>query len=390
VPLGATYDVEQALSYALDGKITCQREGESLYDLTPLQGPKEQMGVIQFQYSFADDMKFYDTIAALFIFAGAAVLAASFVLGYLYFSRAASAIGRLNRAAEQIRRGQFLASPPLKRRDELGTLSQGIFYMSSEIQKNMAAMQAEETKLRLAVDKLQKLEQQQKQFIGNISHEFKTPLTSIRAYSELMDIYRDDDALHDDAVTHIHLETERLTEMVDKILRLSALEKYDFEFQAEVVDVPELLQDLIGRMRAKAERHGVIIQPELNPSTVWADRESLVHIVINLLDNAIKYNLPGGRIEVTNQVADDKALIDITDNGIGIPEESRDKIFEPFYTANKDRSRQTGGTGLGLALVKQLVERHGGSIELRDTEVGASFRLTFPAIRQTNDKEASS
>ncbi|RED57123.1 sensor histidine kinase [Cohnella lupini] len=387
VPLSSHYDVEQTLTYAIEGKIAYQREGESLFYLTPLQGPKQQMGVIQFQYSLTEDNKFYDTIARLFIVTGAAVLAASFVLGYLYFRRATSAIIALNRSAEQIRRGQFLSSSPLKRKDELGQLSQGIYYMSSEIQYSMTAMLEEETKLRQAVEKLQKLEQQQKQFIGNISHEFKTPLTSIKAYAELMDIYRDDSALQEDAVQRIRLETERLHEMVEMILRLAALEKYEFEYQAERVEVQELLLGLIDRMKAKAERFDVAIESKLEKVAIWADRESMVHILINLLDNAIKYNVPGGRIIVTNRLDNNRVVIDIADTGIGIPEEARDKIFEPFYTVNKDRSRGSSGTGLGLALVKQLVDKHHGTIEIADSEEGTLFRLTFPCLNHSLLKE---
>jgi len=380
IPLSPSYEIEDSLSYALLGKIAYQREGQSVYYLTPLQGPKEQMGVIQFQYSLADDMKFYHSIADLFMLAGGAILLVSFFLGYLYFSRAASAIIKLNKAAEHIRTGLFLSSPPLARKDELGKLSQGIYYMSTEIQNSMTSMLAEQTKLRQALDKLQKLEQQQKQFIGNISHEFKTPLTSIKAYVELLEMYTDDKVLNYDAVHYISLETERLTEMVEKILRLAALEKYEFEFQAEQVNLRELLLELIDRMKAKADRFDVSIVSHLEAAEIWADRESIVHIFINLLDNAIKYNLPGGQIDISNYVQQNKVIIEISNTGANIPEDARDKIFEPFYTVNKDRSRQTGGTGLGLALVKQLVEKHGGLINLAETEVGTSFRLSFPSF----------
>ncbi|BBI35062.1 sensor histidine kinase [Cohnella abietis] len=385
VPISSSYAVEDALSIALQGKIAYQREGQLLYYLAPLQGPNEQMGVILFQYSQAEDIKFYHTIAGLFILTGGAVLAASFILGYLYFRRATSAIIKLNQAAEHIRRGQFLLSHPLKRRDELGQLSQGIFYMSTEIQNSMTAMIAEENKLRQAVVKLQKLEQQQKQFIGNISHEFKTPLTSIKAYVELMEMYRDDEALHSDAIQHISLETERLIDMVEKILRLAALEKYEFEHQAELVDIQELLLGLIDRMKAKAERFDVVMISHLEEAVIWADRENVVHIIINLLDNAIKYNMPGGQIMISNHETENKVIIEISNTGTRIPEEARDKIFEPFFTANTDRSRQTGGTGLGLALVKQLVEKHGGSIELMNSEAGTAFSLSFPSYQSRND-----
>ncbi|XID95740.1 ATP-binding protein [Paenibacillaceae bacterium WGS1546] len=383
----SNYGVEDALSYALQGKIAYQQEGRSLLYLAPLQGPGQQMGVIQFQYSLANDIRFHDSIVRLFLYAGAAVLAVSFILGYLYFRRATSAIVALNDAAEQIRAGRFLRLPPLKRKDELGRLSQGIYYMSNEIQRNIAAMKAEETKLRQAVEKLEALERQRKQFIGNISHEFKTPLTSIKAYSELMELYPGDRAMTEDAVRHIQLETDRLTDMVDKVLRLSALEKYDFEYRPEPVNLKTLLRDLIERMKAKAERFGVRIAASLEDVTIWADRESLVHIFINVLDNGIKYNVQGGELRVVNRAEGAAAIVEIADTGIGIPDEVRDKIFEPFYTVNKDRSRQSGGTGLGLALVKQLVAKHGGTVEAIGSEEGATFRLVFPRHRDLPHKE---
>jgi two-component system phosphate regulon sensor histidine kinase PhoR len=193
-------------------------------------------------------------------------------------------------------------------------------------------------------------------------------------------MYRDDATLLDDAVLNINLETERLHLMVEKILRLAALEKYEFEFQAERLDVREVLLDMINRMKAKAERFQVEIVPRLEEAAIWADRESIGHIMINLLDNAIKYNVPGGQIIISNVKEGDSVIIDIADTGIGIPAEACEKIFEPFYTVNKDRSRQTGGTGLGLPLVKQLAESQDGSIELLKTRNVTTFRLKFPAV----------
>lgn len=358
-PMSPSYDVRESLKFALQGKIAYGRQGETLLYLSPLQGPGGQMGVIQFHYSLTDDDRFYDRIARLFLSIGAIVLAVSFILGYLYFRSSASAVIRLNQAAGRIREGRFLQSPPLRRRDELGELSQGIYFMSSEIEKSMAA---------------------QRQFIGNISHEFKTPLTSIKAYAELMKMYRDDVSMQEDAVNRIELETERLYEMVEKTIRLAALNKFDFEFKAERVEIQPLLLEMIDRMQAKAERFGVSFATRLSPAVVWADRENMGHIFLNLLDNAVKYNVPGGRVTVSDRIEGGKVVIEVADTGIGIPEESRSRIFEPFYTANKDRSRQTGGTGLGLSLVKQLVEKQGGSIELADTDApGTVFRIAFPS-----------
>ncbi|WP_379128315.1 sensor histidine kinase [Paenibacillus sp. sgz500958] len=376
-------DVKEALGYALHNKIAYQSAGDTLLYLAPLQGPDQQMGVVQLQYSLKSSQSFLHTLQNLFLTTGAAVLLLSFVIGYLYFNRAAVAIGRLKRSAEQIRQGEYIPEPPFRRRDELGELAQGIYFMSREIESNIAAKDEEQRKLQLAVQKLQALEQQQKQYIGNISHEFKTPLTSIKAYVDLLNMYDDDPKLLKDAKVSIAKETQRLYEMVEKVLQLTALERYDFESQAEVLEVAEILRDISGRMKGKAERFGITLTLDVHPAHIWADKESLMHIFINLLDNAIKYNVPNGSVHIRSEVREGKVWITILDSGIGIPDEAREKIFEPFYTVNRDRSRQSGGTGLGLSLVRNLVEKQNGDIILLEPEgKGSAFQLSFPLSLQ--------
>ncbi|WP_150272473.1 sensor histidine kinase [Paenibacillus tepidiphilus] len=378
---GRAPDMSAALAYALDGKIAYQRADRSLLYLAPLQGPDAQMGVVQLRYPLEREQSFQRTLLKLFLTTGAAVLVLSFLIGYLYFYRAAAAISRLKTAAESIRRAKYITAPPVKRRDELGELADGIFYMSREIERSISAKDEEQRKLQLAVTKLQALEQQQKQYIGNISHEFKTPLTAIKAYVDLLDMYDDDPELLRDAKQNIAKETERLYQMVEKVLQLTALEKYDFESRAERLEVAEALQDVCGRMRGKAERFGLTVTLEAEPAHIWMDPESFMHVFVNLLDNAIKYNAPGGTIRLRCESAEDEVRITVSDSGIGIPAEARDKIFEPFYTVNPDRSRQSGGTGLGLPLVRNLVEKHNGTITLLETEQkGSVFLLIFPSI----------
>ncbi|MFD2615453.1 sensor histidine kinase [Paenibacillus gansuensis] len=370
VPFTSRPDTSALLPYALKNKSVYQTEGAQVYYLAPVMVAGEQAGVVEFHYSLASQRNFYFRIRNLLLTIGAAVLVASFVFGYLYFSRFAKSVVKLKGAAVSIQQGRYIAEPPMRSRDELGDLSQGIYYMSREIQRNITGMQEEQHKLQLAVAKLQALEQQQKQFIGNISHEFKTPLTSIKAYVDLMGMYKDDPKLVDEGVLNIGKEAERLHEMVDKALHLTALEKYDFEEQAEAVELRELLTDIAGRMNGKVEKFGLRLELGLQPVVVWADKESLMHIFVNLLDNAIKYNKPGGVIRIDSRPEGDWATVDVRNTGPGIPPASREKIFEPFYTVNKDRSRQSGGTGLGLSIVKQLIGKQNGSIELLQTEPG--------------------
>ncbi|PQP84362.1 sensor histidine kinase [Paenibacillus sp. PCH8] len=381
---GESLKMQETLNYALQNKIAYHEQGDTMLYAAPLDGPDGQMGAVWMQYPVQSYHEFYARILQLFMWAGITVVALSFILGYLFYNRFAVAITRLKKSADSIREGEYITAPPVKRKDELGELGQGIYYMSTSIQQNITAMHAEQQKLQLAIEKLQALEQQQKQYIGNISHEFKTPLTSIKAYVELLDMYKDDPQLLDDATNNIGKETERLHEMVEKVLHLSALEKYDFENQAEDVEVRALLEDACGRMRGKAEKFGLNMELDLEPAVIRSDRESLMHIFINLLDNAIKYNIPDGVIRVKNELRmqENVAIIRIYNSGTPIPAEAQEKIFEAFYTVNKDRARKTGGTGLGLSLVKQFVEKQGGTITLlpsnsEDGE-GVTFQLAFP------------
>ncbi|PAD30383.1 sensor histidine kinase [Paenibacillus sp. 7523-1] len=381
---GESLEIQETLNYALQNKIAYREQGDTLLYAAPLDGPDGQMGAIWMQYSVQSYHEFYARILQLFLWAGIAVVVLSFILGYLFYNRFAVAITKLKKSADSIREGEYISESPVKRKDELGELGQGIYYMSTSIQQNITGMHAEQQKLQLAIEKLQALEQQQKQYIGNISHEFKTPLTSIMAYVELLDMYRDDPQLLEDASSNIGKETERLYEMVEKVLHLSALEKYDFENQAEDVEVGALLEDACGRMRGKAEKFALRMELDIQPAVIRSDRESLMHIFINLLDNAIKYNVPGGIIRVQSEQRPQtrEAMIRIYNSGLPIPEEAREKIFEPFYTVNKDRARKTGGTGLGLSLVKQFVEKQGGTITLLPGEMkneeGTTFQLVLP------------
>lgn len=246
-------NVEKALTYALQNKIAYQVEGDSLYYLAPLTIGEEQVGVVQLYYSLAGNHQFYQYIRTLFIYIGAVVFIVSFILGYFYFNSFANGILKLKSMADRIRSGQFDIEVP-KRRDELGRLGEGIYDMSRQIVKTLEDMQAEQQKLTLAVTKLSQLEKQQKQFIGNVTHEFKTPLTSIKAYIDLLEMYPDDTELLEAATKNIKQETERLYEMVDMVLQLSALEKYDFEYKMERIDVSQIILHVCSSLKGKMDK----------------------------------------------------------------------------------------------------------------------------------------
>jgi len=354
---GKTPDVSDTLAYALDGQTAYERTGLIVRYFSPLQGPDGRIGAVQIRYSMASDRDFLTDIRLLFRRAGMMALAIGALLGLLYLTGFTRAIRKLKDAADRIRLGRYLVKQPVRRRDELGSLSESIYYMSREIERNFG---------------------RQKQFVNNVSHEFKTPLTSMLAYSDLLAMYPDDEAMVAEASGHIRRESERLYGMVEHVLQLSALDKYDpwnDADTAEPVKLHELLADLTDRMQALAGKAEVTLRcGKLQQATVMADRDSLSHLFTNLIDNAIKYNVPGGEAAVSLQAEDGWAVVRVRDTGIGIPEEARERLFEPFYTVSRDRSRQTGGTGLGLSIVREIATRQGGSI---DWQANADRGVTF-------------
>jgi signal transduction histidine kinase len=379
IPISKSNDLKRTLEFALNNKTAYQVEKDSLYYLTPLRVGKRQVGVVQFYYSLSRNLEFYNYMKLLFIYVGSGVFVLSFILAYFYFNSFASAIVKLEQMVDRIRKGYYEIIV-LPRKDEIGNLSKGIHDMGEQIMKTIQDMEEEQKKLTLAVDKLSKLEKQQKQFIGNVTHEFKTPLTSVKAYIDLLEMYPDDEELLKNAKLNIKNETQRLYEMVDKVLQLSALEKYDFEFHKEKVDVQQAILLVLNSLKGKMDKFKINIETDLTGAYVEADKDSMTMILMNLLDNAIKYNKPKGSIFVKNYLKGHQVMIEISDTGIGIPEEVVDKIFEPFYTVDKNRSRQRGGTGLGLALAKKHVETQRGSLSLVNTSFeGSMFRITFPA-----------
>lgn len=380
--------IKKTLAFALNNKTAYLTEKDSLYYMTPLRTGNEQVGVVQFNYSLSKNLAFYNQIKQLFIYIGTGVFLLSFILAYFYFNSFASGIIRLNQTVDTIREGHFKTVTLLTRKDEIGELSEGIRAMSEQIMKTMRDKDQEREKLTLAVHKLSLLDTQQKQFIGNVTHEFKTPLTSIKAYIDLLDMYPDDEKLMETAKINIQSETGRLYEMVEKVLQLASLEKYEFEFNKEKVDVQQAILLVLNSLKGKLDKFDIQLETDLTEAHVEADKDCMTIVLVNLMDNAIKYNKARGHIFVKNELKNGQVIIEIADTGIGIPEEVVHKIFEPFYTVDKNRSRENGGAGLGLSLAKKYAETQGGTIALVSTDLaGTVFRVSFPSYGPTGTRK---
>ena len=226
--------------------------------------------------------------------------------------------------------------------------------------------------------KLEGVEEGRREFVSNVSHELRSPITSIHGFAEGMADGVIPPEEHPKYLRLVADESGRMSALVNDLLALSRLERDDAAPEMSVFDINEMLRRAIIRRMGDLESRNIEIacEPETDPCFVRADRDRIEQVVINLLDNAIKFTPDGGKITLSSRVRGDKAEITVRDNGTGVAEEDREKIFDRFFTA--DRAHTAGkGTGLGLSICKRIIDMHGQSLRLLDTDVGAAFRFTL-------------
>ena len=217
-----------------------------------------------------------------------------------------------------------------------------------------------------------------REFTANVSHELKTPLQSIMGSAELMEnglVKPEDMPVF---IGRIRSEAARLVTLIEDIIRLSQLDE-GVELPVECVELYALAQETAQSLSDAAEAKSISLTVTGQPVTVHSVRRLLSEILYNLCDNAIKYNVPGGRVSVDVAGTAEGAAITVSDTGIGIPAEHQARVFERFYRVDKSHSRASGGTGLGLSIVKHAVQDLGGTIRLDSTPgQGTSIRVTIP------------
>jgi two-component system, OmpR family, phosphate regulon sensor histidine kinase PhoR len=231
------------------------------------------------------------------------------------------------------------------------------------------------------VTEIHRLEGIRRDFVANVSHELRTPLTAIRGFAETLRGSEVPPELRRQYLDVILRHADRLTALIEDLLELSRIEGGTRALVLEPVDAGALARDLLRDLKPRLDAGRLRAEVRTGPSPrVLADRRALEQVLLNLLDNAIKYSEPGGRIEMAVSDAAPWVRIDVSDTGIGIPESDRARIFERFYRVEKARSRDLGGTGLGLAIVKHLVQAQDGEVFVASREgQGSTFSVRLPA-----------
>lgn len=228
-------------------------------------------------------------------------------------------------------------------------------------------------------DKLQSSEEKRRQFVSDASHELKTPLASIKLLTDSILQNDVDMQTTQEFVSDIGQEADRLTRMTQKLLSLSRIESQG-DGDCEIVGMVPTIQRAIRMLSGIAEKNDITIDLQVaEDCPILILEDDLYQIVFNLTENGIKYNVPGGRLTISVFRQEDNAVLQLRDTGVGIPEEALGQIFERFYRVDKARSRQSGGSGLGLSIVRTIVERNQGQITAASTPgEGSVFTVTFP------------
>ena len=221
--------------------------------------------------------------------------------------------------------------------------------------------------------------EQMRRFTTDASHELRTPLTAIRSVGEVGLRGRRDEAAYREIIGSMLEEVDRLALLVDRLLTLSRADTGQAQLSVDMVDIPELAEEIAEQLGVLAEEKNQSIKVQSQVVPRWiGDRVMLRQALLNLVDNAIKYSPVGGSIEILVTQSTEGTLIDVTDTGPGIPADLRSRVFDRFYRVDKARSRANGGTGLGLAIAKWAVEVNGGRLSLEPTtDVGSRFRITL-------------
>jgi two-component system phosphate regulon sensor histidine kinase PhoR len=231
------------------------------------------------------------------------------------------------------------------------------------------------------ITEIRRLETVRSDFVANVSHELKTPLTSIKGFVEtLLEGALDDKENNRNFLKIIHDHAERLNSLVDDLLSLSHLESKEITLNKKSFNLRLQLEEVISGFKSQLKKMNIDIKNELPASiSINADKDRIEQVLTNLIDNAIKFNKENGSIRIYAQEVNGKIKVFVEDLGIGIHEKDIPRIFERFYRVDKARSRELGGTGLGLSIVKHIVELHGGSVGVESTEgLGSKFWFILP------------
>jgi signal transduction histidine kinase len=364
--LGADLSADPLVALGLAGQRASRTDEEgwapTMHLALPVLVGDELVGAVYLSQSLQDAVSVLRDLRTRWLVSTAIALVLSAVVGLMLSGAIARPLRRLTAAAGEVARGRLDQEVPVRSRDELGRLSRTFNEMTA---------------------RLRAARQMQVDFVANVSHELRTPLTAIKGLIEtLRDGAVDDPQVRDRFLETVDGETDRLIRLVNDLLILSRADSEALNLQREAVDVGDLVRSTVARMAAQAEAKDLAVRVEVrSKQPALADPDRIEQVLLNLLDNAYKYSPPGGSVSVGVVGEPGEGVrVQVRDQGIGIPAEDLARVGERFYRADRARSRAEGGSGLGVAIARALVEAHGGRLWLESREgQGTLVAFTLPA-----------
>lgn len=326
------------------------------------------LGVVRFALPLSQVQLEIRIIYRVVLFGAFAAVAIALVVAYFLSRSITLPIRQMEQTAQQIAGGAFDRRVKIKSADELGELGKSLNAMADELQHK--------------IKNLDRMDRIRTDFVANVSHELKTPLTLIKGYAETLE----GEAIDDKAkavrfVSIIREHSDRLGNIVDDLLSLSELESSKGRLSKTEFDLAKLIDDIslgFGHALAK-KKQTLTVNPQGSDFKIRADRNKIEQVFVNLIDNAIKYTPESGLIELSLHDLGRDVRVAVKDNGVGIAKKHLDRIFERFYRADKARSRELGGTGLGLSIAKHIVLAHNGQISIEsELNKGTRVFVTLP------------
>ena len=300
-----------------------------------------------------DNLRFY---TLLFV----AVIGIAAVLLYIISSVLTKPLEKLNKVTEKIAGGEYDVRSDVSSSDEVGMLSDKFNVMAESVENH--------------VNELQDMVDRRDRFVADFIHEIKTPMTSVIGYADTMRSIEMTEEEQKEALDYIYSEGKRLENLSMRLFDLLYLKDHDIEKTENEIDA--IIQEACRSLNPKAQERGIKLSVNAEKGTISCDRELIKTVIINVVDNALKASEEGKTVELNGRKVQDKYLLEIKDYGIGMTEDDIKFMFDEFYMADKSRTRREGGAGIGLSLVKQILERHEAKIKV-ESELGKGTTVTI-------------
>lgn len=340
----------------------------------PIETDNNQIGVLVYTKDYSQLFDYSKNFRAIINSFAAIIFVIIFIMAFILSRQITKPIKRLSESSEQVSNGNFDFDLKTTSRDEVGELTERFKYMVEKIKQQIDIIEKERDNLKLSQD-------QNKIFFDNVTHELKTPITTIKGYAQALaeNGFTEKD-FFEKGIGYIIRESERLDNLVIELLELSTSSSSNFKYRFEILNLSELIASTCDEMSLKGKKYNITIESSVEAELyVKGDKDRLKEVIINLIDNSMKYGNVSSVIDVTACSQNDLVIVTVKDSGEGIPEQYIRNVFQPFYRVSKKASRKLGSAGLGLTICKEIVDKHNGVINIYSkindgTKISISFK----------------